>query len=88
MAPFKGPHNDMKQSSWNSDGIVYSHRLENSKIHMPFLMFIGYQKYRINEKNIGERCFGVPILFEPNLDNLQPVTTPLSTAGDLIKVSN
>ena len=40
---------------------------------MPFLVFIGYQKYRKNEKNIGEKCFGVSILFKPNLDNLQPV---------------
>ena len=55
---------------------------------MPFLVFIGYQKYRKNEKNIGEKYFGISISFEPNLDNLQPVTTLLSTAGVLIKVSN
>ena len=55
---------------------------------MPFLVFIGYQKYRKNEKNIGEKCFGVSISLEPNLANLQPVTTPLSTAGFLIMVSN
>ena len=52
------------------------------------LVFIGYQKYSKNEKNIGEKCFGVSTLFEPNLHNLQPVTTLLSTAGALIKVSN
>ena len=40
------------------------------------------------KKYIGENCFGVSILFEPNLDNLQPVTTLLSTEGALIKVSN
>ena len=47
---------------------------------MPFLGFIGYQKYRKNDENIGEKCFGISILFEPNLANLQPVTTLLSTA--------
>ena len=55
---------------------------------MPFLVFIGYQKYRKNEKNIGEKCFGVSILFEPDSANLQPVTTLLSTTGALITVSN
>ena len=55
---------------------------------MPFLGFIGYQKYRKNEKNIGDQWFGVSILFEPDLTNLQPMTTLLSTAGALIKVTN
>ena len=51
--------------SWNKDGIVYSYRLINSQMHMPFLVLIGYRKYRKNEYNIGEKCFGVSILFEP-----------------------
>ena len=48
---------------------------------MPFLVLIGYQKYRKNEKNIREKFFGVSIYIEPNLEKLQPVTTLLSTAG-------
>ena len=40
------------------------------------------------KKKIGEKCFGILVLFEPNLDNLQAVTTLLSTAGYLVKVSN
>ena len=39
-------------------------------------------------KNIGEKFFGISILFGPNLDNWQLVTTLLSTAGSLIMVSN
>ena len=35
-------------------------------------------------KNIGEKFFGISILFGPNLDNWQLVTTLLSTAGSLI----
>ena len=41
--------------SWNSIEIVYSYRNLNSKIHMQFLVFIGYQKYRKNEKRILEK---------------------------------
>ena len=41
--------------SWNSDKFVYSYRLLNSKTHMPFLVFIGYQTYRKNEKKILEK---------------------------------
>ena len=55
---------------------------------MPFLVFMGYQKYRKNENYLGEKCNGVSISFEPNLDNLQPVTTLISTAGAFIKVTN
>ena len=31
---------------------------------MPFLVFIRYQKYCENEKKIGEKCFGISVLFE------------------------
>ena len=50
---------------WNNDEIVYSYRLLNSKIRMPFIVFMGYQKYRKNEIDIAEKCSGVSILFEP-----------------------
>ena len=53
----------------------------NSKIHMAFSMFSGYQEYGKNYKNIGKKCSGVSILFQPNLANLQPVTALISTAG-------
>ena len=44
-------------------------------------MFIGYQKSGQNYKNIGKKCSGISILFQPNLANLQPVTALITTAG-------
>ena len=52
--------------SWNSNEVVYSYRLLNSKIHMPYLVSIGYQKYRkIEKQNIGEKWFGSRYYLSP-----------------------
>ena len=89
---FKGYNKNMKHFFMKQQWNCVFYRLLKSKIHMPFLMFIRYKKYRKNEKNIGKKCpgkvFWLVILFELNLDNLQPVTTLFSTAGALITVSN
>ena len=45
-------------------------------------MFSEYQKYGKNDKNIGKKCSGVSISFQPNLANLQPVTALISIAGE------
>ena len=49
---------------------------------MAFSMFSEYQKYGKNDKNIGEKCSGVSISFQPHLANLQPVTALISTAWE------
>ena len=45
-------------------------------------MFSEYQKYGKNDENIGKKCSGVSISFQPNLANLQPVTALISTTGE------
>ena len=74
---------------------IYFTRHQRNCIFIYFFKFLNthaiFSVHRIPEiskKNIGEKCFGVSILSEPNLDNIQPMTTLLSTAGALIKVSN
>ena len=47
---------------------IFINSFKFQNIHA-ILMFIGYQKYRKNEKNIGEKCLGVSIFFLA-----QPVT--------------
>ena len=59
---------------------MFSCRPLHFKIHMVFSMFSGYQKWGKNYKNIGKKCSGVSILFQPTLANLQPVTVLISTA--------
>ena len=45
-------------------------------------MFSEYQKYGKKDKNIGKKCSGVSISFQPILANLQPVTALISTTGE------
>ena len=49
---------------------------------MAFSMSSEYQEYGKNDENIGKKCSGVSISFQPNLANLQPVTALISTAGE------
>ena len=61
---------------------MFSCRPLSSKIHMAFSMFSEFQKYGKNDENIGKKCSGVSISFQPNLANLQPVTALISTAEE------